>query len=786
MLAMPGRKRSHDGRALPLLAGLYFLAIGAGTATAEGPPGSPPQTLPSTGPLSQTGDMAAATVAGVDRFLSSALERSIALRTRHWRRDVSSPANYVKSVEPNRQHFARIIGLRDLRVPFDALEFLAPSVPPRPVARAAGYEVWAVRWPALNGISGEGLLLEPTARQPAASIVAIPDCAQTPEMLAGLAEGVARDSQFARRMAENGCRVLVPTLIDRGNRLSVVGNGARHGNVTHREMLYRSAYEMGRHLIGYEVQKVLAAVDWFTRQPRAGRHPVAVVGYGEGGLLALYAGAADPRIDVVGVSGYFDSRQDLWQEPVDRNVFGLLDEFGDAEIASLIAPRSLVVEACAVPDVNIPPGSDSAPGRLRTPPVERVRAELARLAKMTEGLSPRPHVELVAAEDGAGPFGTERFLAAVLKALGKEKVEPPGPPPAGRREPGDVADRLRRQFLELRDYSERLIDEGPYTRQAFLAGLKTGGSVDEYVMSAKPYRDYLREKVIGQFGQELLPPNARSRLAYDTPDFRGYEVVLDVFPDVILYGILLLPKDLRPGERRPVVVCQHGLEGQARDTIEGDHTSYRDFAARLARRGFITFSPQHLYRGGDRFRALQRKANPLGKSLFSIMVAQHRQLLRWLGTLDGVDPARIGFYGISYGGKSAMRIPAVVESYCLSVCSSDFSDWVWRVASARHANGYMAHNEYEIFEFDLGNTFNYAELAGLICPRPFMVEDFNGSDPNGRSARTEFAKVRLLYDGLGLGDRLALTYYPHFQGQAAYRHRRTFDFLHTQLHWPEK
>ena len=35
----------------------------------------------------------------------------------------------------------------------------------------------------------------------------------------------------------------------------------------HREWIYRQAYQMGRHIIGYEVQKVLAAVDWF--EPRA-------------------------------------------------------------------------------------------------------------------------------------------------------------------------------------------------------------------------------------------------------------------------------------------------------------------------------------------------------------------------------------------------------------------------------------------------------------------------------------------------------------------------------------
>ena len=174
-----------------------------------------------------------------------------------------------------------------------------------------------------------------------------------------------------------------------------------------------------------------------------------------------------------------------------------------------------------------------------------------------------------------------------------------------------------------------------------------------------------------------------------------------------------------------MVVCQHGLEGRPQDVVTGNSQYYRDFAANLADRGFITFAPQNLYIFTDRFRSLQRKSNPLKKTLFSTIVPQHQQIVNWLKTLPNVDAGRIGFYGLSYGGKSAMRIPPLVPDYALSICSADFNEWVGKNAATSGTAGrysYVWGGEYEIFEFDLGSTFNYAEMAALIAPRPFMVE----------------------------------------------------------------
>ena len=255
--------------------------------------------LPGTSPSELDGDLADRMVAGIDRFLLGEIDASVARRPTHWQRDLSSAEKYNASVAPNRARLAKIIGAHDTRQRVTALDYISTTAEPALVGSSDRFEVFAVRWPAVRGVTGEGLLLLPKGRAVIADVVAIPDADQSPEQLAGLAEGLAPESQFARRLAESGCRVVVPMLIDRAETLSAIG--PRKTNQPHREFLYRPAFEMGRHIVGYEVQKVLAAVDYFAHDnaPSGGAsgRPIGVAGYGEGGLLALHGTALDPRIE---------------------------------------------------------------------------------------------------------------------------------------------------------------------------------------------------------------------------------------------------------------------------------------------------------------------------------------------------------------------------------------------------------------------------------------------------------------------------------------------------------
>ena len=483
------------------------------------------QGLPGTQPLDWQGDLSERMMDGAHRFVERKIGESIEKRQLHWKRDFSSRQAYEASVEPNRQRFKKIIGVVDSRLPA-RMERFGDDDNPALIAETPLYRIFQVRWPVLEGVTGEGLLLEPKI-VPAAYIVALPDADQTPEQLAGLATGIQRDAQFARRLAERGVEVLVPVLIDRSSRWSGRPDFGKTDQ-THREWIYRQAFVMGRHVIGYEVQKVLAAVDWFkAKSPQA---KVGVAGYGEGGLLAFYAAAVDTRIDIALVSGYFASRQEVWSEPIYRNIWGLLEEFGDAELATLIAPRDLLVEYSQEPLVT------GHKGDLKPRSLQNLSQEFQRIDKLL-----RPGFQRNDLVSGVGGLpltaGSTQALDLFTQWLGIKPLKAPAESqPHDNRRRFDSGDRQRRQVKELENHVQQLVRNSEHVRDRWFAFKVAPELADRtwsrelrhktlaqasFVQGAKEYREYFWNEVMGRFDEPLLPPNARTRKIYDTEKWVG-------------------------------------------------------------------------------------------------------------------------------------------------------------------------------------------------------------------------------------------------------------------------
>jgi dienelactone hydrolase len=722
--------------------------------------------------LMEQGDLSALMVSGIDRFLDKQTQRVAQSRDQLWHWDFSDTASFNHSVSLKREELLHILGATDTRLE-PGLESLTGAKLQPLLVETGSYTIRAVRWQVLEGMEAEGLLLQPRGKL-RAGVVLIPDADMLPEAMAGMQQPGTPGYGVAGQLAAVGCQVLIPVLVSRQDSFSGNPSLKMYTNQPHREWIYRQGYEMGRSVIGYELQKIFSAIDWLQsiNKKEVGRMPVGVAGYGEGGLLALYATALDTRISSTLVSGYFDAREQLWQQPIYRNVFGLLKYFGDAELAVMAWPRQLVVEASKAPELSGPPPavkgrSGAAPGSLHTPAFASAKAEWGRaVSKLPAG---KVHLHWCASGSSvvAKPFSASA-LREFTKALGISAVSATAvQKPVTTKDWVDVWRRQERTVRAMENQVQKQIIIGERTRNKNFWQQLKGDTVQQ-----SPVKAVLREQFWEQLGKlpvPTMPANPRARLLQKTQRWTSYELMLDVWPGVFAWGILIIPNNLQAGEQRPVIVCQHGLEGVPADVVTTDPQAknyhfYKGFASRLADSGYIIFAPSHLYRGEDKFRVLQRKANPLGLSLFSVMIGQHQRIVEWLKQQSFVDPRRIGFYGLSYGGVSAMRIPAVVQDYAFSICSANFHEWVRKIASTDYSWGYAFTSEYEVSEWDLGHTFNYAEMAGLIAPRPFMVE--RGHYDNVATDEWvgyEFEKARRHYDLLGLSQSARIEYFtgPH-------------------------
>lgn len=740
-------------------------------------------------PLTEKRDLSGLMVEGIDKFLLTETDRLTKARPGLWQRDFSSPQAFRKSIESQRKLLAERLGIVDQRVTPN-LEVLTNKQLKQYKVESEDYVIYAVRWNVLDGLSAEGLLVQPSGKIQA-RLIMLPDADILPEVLAGFKGSDGPGFGAAIHAAKAGWEVLIPTLVSREDHFSGSQLLGRFTNQPHREWIYRQAYEVGRHVIGYELQKIFAAIDWFESRNKAEglNVSIGIAGHGEGGLLALYAAALDERISSTLVSGYFDAREQLWREPIYRNVFGVLKNFGDAELAVMAWPRTLVMEYANSPEVPGPPPestghSGAAPGRIVTPGLVSSETEFNR----AKALLPAQSINLEWIKDPKGS-SLKPFSHAALSAFARGlKVKPPEKISGtvsivSATEWISVSDRQERIVKDMEEHVQYVLEICERTRNENFWNTLKGNEADQ-----KPVKANQRERfwnVLGRLPNPASPANPKARKLKETEKWTSYEITLDVFsPEVFAWGILIIPKGIRQGEKRAAIVCQHGLEGVPMDAVITDsmangYRSYKGFATQLAERGYVTFSPHNPYRGGDKFRTLQRKANPLGLTLFSIIISQHQRIVEWLMQQSFIDPARIGFYGLSYGGKTAMRVPVVVEGYALSICSADFNEWVRKVATNNHDFGYLFTGEYEMPEWDLGHTFNYAEMAALIAPRPFMVErgyyDQVGVD---EWINYEFAKVRRHFDLLGIPDAVRIE---HFVGPHAINGIGTFEFLDYHL-----
>ena len=251
---------------------------------------------------------------------------------------------------------------------------------------------------------------------------------------------------------------------------------------------------------------------------------------------------------------------------------------------------------------------------------------------------------------------------------------------------------------------------------------------------------------------ELNP--CRERL-FENDEFTVDRVFLHCFEDVEDDCLLLVPKESRGP--RAAIIAQHGL-GSSPEIACGlveDEGVYHRFGMKLARLGYVVIAPRMI--GPQQMRRpLYRKAMLMGERLMGAEMFALSRAVDYLESLTEVDPKRIGMYGLSQGGMSALWLPAVDKRIQVTVISAFFNlRWQKMVVSGgENYTAYIGTDEEDKFFAGQLLEFSDSDIASLICPRCVFVEA--GKDDKAvyqPMAVEEFRKLEAIYEKLGIGDR---------------------------------
>jgi dipeptidyl aminopeptidase/acylaminoacyl peptidase len=151
-------------------------------------------------------------------------------------------------------------------------------------------------------------------------------------------------------------------------------------------------------------------------------------------------------------------------------------------------------------------------------------------------------------------------------------------------------------------------------------------------------------------GQKIVYPTSRPGFPMDAHVEPQLVITHPADKAFDIHNQVFVPKDIRPGEKRPAMIFVHG--GPVRQMLLGYHYRYvyhQFYAANewLASQGYVVMSIN--YRSGvgygNSFRCAPNTESR-GNSEYQDVVAG----AEYLKSRPDVDPKRIGIYGLSYGG----------------------------------------------------------------------------------------------------------------------------------------
>ncbi len=336
------------------------------------------------------------------------------------------------------------------------------------------------------------------------------------------------------------------------------------------------------------------------------------------------------------------------------------------------------------------------------------------------------------------------------------------------------------QHLEIKEYIDKLLEESIEQSLTFFKPDFSG--IEQYKNSLQPYRERL-SRTLG-----YPPPNAKKGVitkfikAGEDVHCTIYRVWVEIIDGVTAYGIYMLPKNIKG--KAPLIIAQHGGGGNPEAICDLDtRINYHSFGPEAVKRGYIVWAPALAMRcgyGGDpdipgaNRNLLNRRLKLLGTSIIGLEIHKIIQSTKALiKNRPEIDENRVGMTGLSWGGYFTLHTTALFPLIKVAVPSASF---VEQAAVLRRT---AEDNSKRPVDKDIFRNLGNSQVAGLICPRPLMVQlgqkdtlfDLEG-------ARREAKKVESYYKKLGVSDRFKFSEHP---GGHVFHIESIFEFFDKHL-----
>ncbi len=501
--------------------------------------------LPGTEPLTQIYRFAHTYITGLADFVQQRIDETQPGRTNVWDWDYTDINSYKISGDSHRTNLTAMLGITS-----DQTKVISNSW--QNIGTGTFYSIEKFSVFTENGITVRGIAAFPfSTNQVPAVIIPVTD-PYSPEVILGI-DTNNYDISIGKKFLEKGLAVICPVFINHqewwsGN--SIVTNpssGIVQTNLLdHRRWLFQQGYHVGKQLIGDETAEIIACVNLLLTDSRIITNSIGVVGRDfDSGASAFFAAALEDKIQAVLLSGYYNKRTDIWKQYIEHQFFGFLCEFGDAEIASLIAPQPLIIES----PIDFPKVS-----------VNTSSSEFERAKIHYDNLGESNKINFITPPGGTNIFGCTEVIDLFIESLNVDT--------------GNYYEcalvitssyshinQMKESFYETQDWYQQLCSNSYLVRENFFWDNIDTSSVANYQISTEPFHSNLLYEVFGNVPEADIPLQAWSCLYKSNEHFVTYRVLMTLYTNVKCYGLLNVPYGIKEGEKRACVVCQHGLEG---------------------------------------------------------------------------------------------------------------------------------------------------------------------------------------------------------------------------------